>query len=100
MAAQVFDLTDSNPAVTLNGSSLTLEMEPRTVSLLVISRDKASAESKETISSAAEKETVSSASEKKEDKNRLPLILGITGGAAVLVAAAAAAVFRIRKKQH
>ena len=40
MSAQLFDMTDSNPAVTLNGSSLTLEMEPRTVSLLVIAKDK------------------------------------------------------------
>ena len=88
MSAQLFDMTDSNPAVTLNGSSLTLEMEPRTVSLLVIAKDKEALDTREAVSSAAEKG---------EGKSSLPLILGIVGGAAALVAAIVFAVFRIKK---
>lgn len=91
MSAQLFDMTDSNPAVTLNGSSLTLEMEPRTVSLLVIAKDKEALDTREAVSSAAEKG---------EGKSSLPLILGIVGGAAALVAAIVFAVFRIKKNQH
>lgn len=91
MSAQLFDMTDSNPAVTLNGSSLTLEMEPRTVSLLVIDKDKEALDTREAVSSAAEKG---------EGKSSLPLILGIVGGAAALVAAIVFAVFRIKKNQH
>lgn len=56
MSSQLFDMTDSNPAVTLNGSSLTLEMEPRTVSLLVIAKDKEALDTREAVSSAAERE--------------------------------------------
>ncbi|WP_295158211.1 glycoside hydrolase family 44 protein [uncultured Ruminococcus sp.] len=39
-AAQVFDMTDENPAVTVSGDTITLEMEPETVSLLVLAKDK------------------------------------------------------------
>ena len=40
MAADIFDMTDSNSAVTISGDKISLEMEPRTVSLLVIAKDK------------------------------------------------------------
>ena len=92
MAAQVFDMSDSeNGAVDISGSTLTLEMEPRTVSLLVIARDKASLTADSKSSNPAEKKT--------GRKTRLPLILGISAGAAALAAGVFGALPTGRKKR-
>ncbi|MBR1724632.1 MAG: glycoside hydrolase, partial [Ruminococcus sp.] len=90
MAAKVFDMTDSDPAITLNGDSITFEMEPRTVSLLVIAKDKDSL--------TAKSETASPTDEKQKNKNsRLPLVGGIAGAAVI---AGAAFAVRSRKKAN
>ena len=94
MAAQVFDMTDSSSAVKLEGSKVTLEMQPRTVSLLVLSKDKPSAADE----SAAVSTAVASAAEKAEESSSLPMILGISGGAAALAAGAGFLVLRRRNK--
>ena len=91
MAAQVFDMTDSNSAVKLNGSSISLEMQPRTVSLLVISKDKPVPE--------GETSLVISASDSKQEENsssKLPLIGGIAAGAAALAGGAFLVLRKIR----
>ena len=89
MAAQFFDMTDSSPAVRLEGSRVTLEMQPRTVSMLVLSKEKLAAAP-----------AAASASEKSEKSSSLPLILGISGGAAALAAAGGALALRRRRKNN
>ena len=90
MAAEVFDMTDQNPAVKINGKTVTYEMEPRTVSLLVLAKDKSALEKKNG------QKASSSQAEQSEKKSNLPLIGGIAGGAALL---AGGAVMLARKKK-
>lgn len=81
MAAQVFDMGDSeNGAVDISGDTVTYEMEPETVSLLVIAKDKASLEKKET------EKTESKAEEKKNSSKALPIAGACAGGAAIVSA--------------
>ncbi|SDB15939.1 Glycoside hydrolase family 44 [Ruminococcaceae bacterium FB2012] len=95
MAAQVFDMTDSNPAVKLKGDSITFEMQPRTVSLLVISKDKpvSEGETSSVISSAGSAES----KQEENSSSKLPLIGGIAAGAAAL---AGGAFLVLRKKRR
>lgn len=90
MSAQVFDMTDHNPSVTLSGSIVTLEMQPRTVSLLVLAKDAAAL-------APAESSETASAAEQSEESSRLPLILGISGGALVLLAGGILAARKLKK---
>ena len=91
MSAQVFDMTDHNPSVTLSGDSVTLEMQPRTVSLLVLSKDEAGA-------APDISEALSRDEKPAESKSCLPLVLGISGGAAVLLAGGIVAAKKLKKK--
>ncbi len=98
MSAQVFDMTDHNPKVKLDGSSVTLEMDPRTVSLLVLSKnDTASAEDPSAEGSGETESTVSAVSTDSEGSSSLPLIGGIAGAAAIAGGAAVLAVKKRRK---
>ncbi|MBR2305286.1 MAG: glycoside hydrolase family 44 protein [Ruminococcus sp.] len=90
MAAEVFDMTNQNPAVKINGKTVTYEMEPRTVSLLVLAKDKSALEKKNG------QKASSSQAEQSEKESNLPLIGGIAGGAALL---AGDAVMLARKKK-
>lgn len=95
---QVFDMTDSNSAVTVSGDTVTYEMEPETVSMLVIAKDKSVVPDN---APAEEKDSEVSDTEKKEKKETSS---GIDGAAAAGIGAAAAAaiggaVFGIRRKK-
>ena len=90
MSPQVFDMTDNAPSVKLSGDSLTLEMQPRTVSLLVISKDKNAA--------AADKSKADAKSKKSSDSNSsLPMVLGACGGAVLLLTAGALIAKKLKK---
>ncbi|MBR4554792.1 MAG: glycoside hydrolase, partial [Ruminococcus sp.] len=80
MAPGVFDMTDSNPAVSISGDTVTYEMQPETVSLLVIGKDKNAVEQLET-ETAAE-----STSPEKESSSHAGLIAGICAGVAAVIA--------------
>ncbi|SDA22772.1 Glycoside hydrolase family 44 [Ruminococcus sp. YE71] len=88
MAAKVFDMSDTNPAVKLDGSSVTLEMQPRTVSLLVIAKNK------DALTSASESVPAGQAETKEVKRNFTPVLAG-----AGALAVAAAAVFAVRKRK-
>lgn len=90
MAAEVFDMSDSNSAVTINGSYISYEMEPRTVSLLVIAKDKSVLEAKKDTSSAVSKD--------EKQISKLPLIGGIAGAA--VIAGGGALLFKKRSKKE
>ncbi len=92
MAAEVFDMSDSNSAVTLNGSNISYEMEPRTVSLLVIAKDKSALDKKKN-------DEVSSAVNNDEKSSKLALIGGIAGGAVVLAGGGALLMRKHGKKE-
>ncbi len=90
MAAEIFDMTDQNSAVTISGNKISLEMEPRTVSLLVIAKDKQALDkTKANKSSSAKKDDTTSS------ESRLPLFAGI--GAAIALSCVGA-VFLLKKK--
>ena len=98
-APQVFDMTDSNPAVTVSGETVTFEMEPETVSMLVLAKDKSfitTAEAKNE-STAAESSTKEDKPAGKSEKsgNAGIIAAGIAGAA---VCGGAFAFFRKKKK--
>ena len=96
-APQVFDMTDSNPAVQISDNTITYEMEPETVSLLVIAKDKDSipdyaagnTDKKDSSESAKEKQ-------KSSKKNSVPITAGVAGAAVI---GAAFGVSRAKKKK-
>ncbi|MBR1862772.1 MAG: glycoside hydrolase family 44 protein [Ruminococcus sp.] len=81
--AQVFDMTDSNSAITLSGGTITYEMAPRTLSLLYISKEKP-------VGTAAQNnaESLGSAEKKEDDKSgsKAGVIAGAAAGAAAIAA--------------
>lgn len=94
MAAQVFEMGDSeNGAVTLSGDTLTYEMEPETVSLIVIGKDKNSAETK---SDAQEEES----SEYSASSDDAPIAGAVAAGSATVIGIALAAVRRLGLKKR
>lgn len=94
-AAQVFDMTDSSEAITISGDTITYEMEPETVSLLVIAKDKDSVPNN---APAQEESEVSDDSSKKEksSSSNAGLIAGIGVASA---AAVGGTIFGLRKKK-
>ncbi|HCJ42387.1 MAG TPA: glycoside hydrolase [Ruminococcus sp.] len=94
-APQVFDMTDTNPAVTVSGDTITYEMEPETVSMLVIAKDK---DAVAAVEATAENETLSKIEDSKAEKSssRKTVYAGAAGAAGI--AAAVFAVLRSRKK--
>lgn len=93
-APEVFDMTDSNPAVTISGDTITYEMEPETVSLLVIGKDKAAVDNYQTKTDTA----VTDKAPSKTKKSSITKLLPIIGGAAAALCAVIAALL-IRKKK-
>lgn len=96
-APQVFDMTDSSEAITVSGDTVTYEMEPETVSMLVIAKDKDSVPTNDV--AQEDSSEVSGDSSKKEKTS------GVNGGviAGIGVAAAAAVggtIFGLRKKKR
>lgn len=92
MAADIFDMTDSNSAVTISGDKISLEMEPRTVSLLVIAKDK------DALTKSAANDSSSSKAEKEKSKvSKLALFAGIGGAAALCLGGAA---YGLKKKKR
>lgn len=79
--AKVLDLADGGSAVKLNGDSITLEMEPRTVSLLVISKESPVSVQNE------EAEITDTPEESAANENSFPLPLMIGIAAAVIICA-------------
>ncbi len=104
MAAKVMDMKDNNPAVKFSGDTLTYTMEPRTVSLLVISKepvpDKPDPSETESGTDPIESSSSSDRSEGQKEEsthtNMLPIIIG---GAGAAVLAVGGAVLAIRKKK-
>lgn len=89
---QVFDMTDSNSTVTVSGNAISYEMEPETVSLLVIAKDKAAAEAKSTAANG--KNSVIKETQKTSS------ITGIVIGAVcAVIAAAVGVIFGLKKKK-
>lgn len=84
LAPQVFDMTDSNPAVTVSGDTITYEMEPETVSMLVIAKDKDSvpAADGQSAKEDASKKEDSKSDKKSSSSGKAAAFAGI--GAAVL----------------
>lgn len=94
MAPGVFDMSDSNPAVTISGDTITYEMEPETVSLLVIGKDKNAVDNYNTNSDTA----VSEASGKAEEKaSHAGLIAGICAGSVAIIAVITALILKKKK---
>lgn len=95
-APQVFDMTDNNQAVQVMDNTITYEMEPETVSLLLIAKDKdcipdfSAGISDKTENSDAEKKG------KKASKNNKGVIAAVIGAAALC--GAGFGVFRAKKK--
>ena len=81
-APQVFDMTDENPAVTVKGDTITYEMEPETVSMLVIAKDK---DALEKTKAAGENETLSQADADKPAAKKDNSTTGIIIGAAAVL---------------
>ena len=92
---QVFDMTDSNPAVTVSGDTITYEMEPETVSLLVIGKDKNAVDTLQMPNGSA---VADSASAETEKSSRSGLYAVIGGAAAAICAVLAAVLIRKKKK--
>ncbi len=93
MAAQVFDMGDSeNGAVTLSGDTLTYEMEPETVSMIVIGRDKNALEPQ---SDAVTEKKDTGSGDKHSSKTARNA--AAAGGAGTVIIIAAAAVMRKKK---
>lgn len=80
MAAQVFDMGETNPAVTISGNTVSYDMKPKTVSMLVIAKDKDSLPQDESSQGDI------SASENKESSAPIGLIAGIGAGVMAVVA--------------
>lgn len=89
ISPQVFDMTDSNPAVTFSDDTITYEMEPETVSLLVIGKDKNAVETSNSKDSKADK------SDSEKTTKKAGIIIGSVCAAVIL---AVGAFFGIRKK--
>ena len=94
-APQVFDMTDTNPAVTVSGDTITYEMEPETVSMLVIAKDK---DAVAAVEATAENETLSKIEDSKSEKSSGRKIVYAGAAGAAGIAAAVFAVLRSRKK--
>lgn len=94
---EVIDFGDDNSAVTVSGDTVSYEMKPRSVSLLVIAKDKAAVDARipaKNKPSPTEPDP-SSVTENKTQNN----IGWIVGGAAAALAAVGAVVFGITKKR-
>ena len=92
MAAQVFEMGDSeNGAVTLSGDTITYEMEPETVSLIVIGRDK----------DHARTESGAEASDSGSSERQIPFTAKAAAAAAFVTGAALAVLRRagLKKKK-
>lgn len=89
MASTVFDLGDSNPAISISGNKITYEMAPKTVTMLVIAKDKSCLDKNE----ASQQDST-----KKKEKSGIsvPVVAGISVG---VVAVLAGAVVIIKKKK-
>lgn len=99
MTAKVFDMGENHESVKLNGDTVTLKMEPETVSMLVLSKDsipEPKAEESSAAESSAPAESVTSETAKETESSKGLLIGGIAAGAA-LAAAGAAVIIRKRK---
>lgn len=109
--ATVSDLTDNSDSVTVSGDTITYEMEPESVSLLVIGKDKAAVDDRETVKEekfkteeispeeSAQDESSISENEQgqpSESKSMLPWIL--CGAATVAIAVCAAVIAVIKKR--
>ncbi len=94
-APQVFDMTDSNPAITISGDTITYEMEPETVSMLVIGKDKGAVDNTRT---KADTSAPGKAKAKKEKSSHTGLIALIGAAAASVCAVIAAVVIRRKRK--
>ncbi len=97
MAAQVFDFGESNPAISISGNKISYDMKPKTVSMLVIGKDKAAVEKLTQTTDSSSAESSSDSEEKEKEGVSIPLIAGIGGG--VLAIAAAAVVIIIKKRR-
>lgn len=89
MASMVFDLGDSNPAISISGNKITYEMAPKTVTMLVIAKDKSCLDKNE----ASQQDST-----KKKEKSGIsvPVVAGISVG---VVAVLAGAVVIIKNKK-
>lgn len=101
----VFDFRDNNSAVTISEDMITYEMEPETVALLVIAKDKEAAEARAAakLSANTDKDTEAEASdiqEAEQDKASAGILGWIIGGAAILIAAAGTVILVIKKKHR
>lgn len=85
---QVFDMTDSNSAVTISGDTITYEMEPETVSLLVIGKDK----------NAVEKSTNNYSNTSAATAGTTGKIGMVLGSVCAAIAAVIAVIFGVKKK--
>ncbi len=92
--AKVLDLADGGSAVKLNGDSITLEMEPRTVSLLVISKENPVSVQNE------EAEITDTPEEAAANENSFPLPLMIGIAAAVIICAGVVLAVILRRKNR
>ena len=99
MAPKVFDLGEGKDKLTLSGDTVTLTMEPETVSMLVLSKDEI-AEAPDPETSGADPEAASAADkDTSEEKSDTPIGLIVGGICAGAAALAAAVFFIIRKKK-
>lgn len=98
----VFDFSDSNSAVTISEDMISYEMEPETVALLVIAKDKEAVEAR-AAAKISEKDAdavgpeLPAEAEIAEEKNSPSVIGWIIGGAAAILAAAGA-VLAVKRK--
>ena len=111
--AAISDLTDNSDAVTVSGDTITYEMEPESVSLLVIGKDKAAVDDREAAKEesfikesitedASDESAVESESQQEghsQSKSMLPWILGGVAVAVAVVCAAVIAVFKKRRSE-
>ena len=92
MAPLVFDMGDENPAVSVSGSTVTYEMDPKTVSLLVIGKSKEAVDN--AVLASGETSSQAQSSDSSQSKILIPVIAGIAAAAAAVVG-----VVLIRKKR-
>lgn len=96
-APQVFDMTDSNNAVQVSDNTIIYEMEPETVSLLVIAKDKDSIPKNNAADAKEQKSSETEGKKKNSSKGKTTAVsIGIAGAALL---GAAFGVFRAKKKK-
>ena len=96
-APQVFDMTDSNNAVQVSDNTIIYEMEPETVSLLVIAKDKDSIPKNNAADAKEQKSSETEGKKKNSSKRKTTAVSVGIAGAALL--GAAFGVFRAKKKK-